>query len=110
VDNQLTERFDDSQGISPQREIIATISLFFAGENRRYTASRSPALQSRSEGRRGDSSEAMMVVDTGRVLVHCTKVRNEYDNLDITRKKKSEKNHELRPIRSTAVPERKLRS
>ena len=64
MDNQLTEQFDDSQGMSPQRETIARISLFFAGENRRYTASCSPALRSRSEGRRGDSSEAMAVADT----------------------------------------------
>ena len=70
VDNQLSEGFDDSQGISPQRETIATISLFFAGENRRYTASCFPASWSWSEGRRGDSSEAMMVADTLRVLSH----------------------------------------
>ena len=62
LDNQLTEGLDDSQGMRPQRETIATISLFFAGENRRYTTS--CALWSWSEGRRGDSSEAMMVADT----------------------------------------------
>lgn len=55
--------FVDSQGMSPQRETIARISLFFAGENRRYTASCFLALWSWSDGRRGDSSEAMIDVN-----------------------------------------------